>query len=333
MYDLRSGNSIGLIQSSIHPNLSIIYFCERFYISNKSNNIVCLTRSSKIGDLLPNPKNNLTTTLDTNNNDFSLTHSITCLCADVKHKRIFSGDTNNTLTVWYYNTTTDKLSIRQQLKSVVKSSSILCIVYCSNINCLVIGTNNGYVCVWHETDIVQHPAYKYNKFINVDGRAVHSPVVVSDDNVPITVTQLNMHQSKFNDLARNNVQNGSIRSCMCNGRVWKCVCAWKVDRGEILGLQYFERCNLLMACSSTGRVHLCYMCDPGNIPVMQMVKELKNGNGDCVSSVESFDEVKDDGVFDNMPIVIKDRLDKTFNEIQEIEKNQYGNGDEEEAND
>merc|ERR1712129_127768 len=57
-----------------------------------------------------------------------------------------------------------------------------------------------------------------------------------------------------------------------------------------------------MSTSQSGQIRLVYLCDPGKVPPMQMVH----------SEAE-------------FPDFIRDKLNKTFNEIMEIENNNYPN--------
>jgi len=84
--------------------------------------------------------------------------------------------------------------------------------------------------------------------------------------------------------------------------VWKCVYCWKAHKGAVTTISYYEQYNMLMSTSNSGQIRLVYLCDPGKVPPMEMVKTQS--------------------IF---PDFIKDKLCKIFNEIQEIENNNYSN--------
>ena len=142
VFDLRTGDCLGHIQTGITGNLSITYCCEKFFVSNRSNNnIVVFIRSSKCGD--PVPQTEL------------IGHSTTvyCLKADDYNRRLFSGSGDNSVAVWYYDKLQDTMLQIQQLKSVSKSTKFTCITTARNINCVIAGADNGFITIWHEYDL------------------------------------------------------------------------------------------------------------------------------------------------------------------------------------
>lgn len=142
VFDLKTGDCLGHVQTGISGNLSVTYCCEKLFVSNRStNNIAVFIRSSKTGD--PVPQTEL------------IGHSTTvhCLHSDEVNKRLFSGSGDNSVAVWYYDRVQDTMLQIQQLKSVSKSTKFTCITTAKNINCLVAGADNGFITVWHEYDL------------------------------------------------------------------------------------------------------------------------------------------------------------------------------------
>eukprot|EP01084_Bolivina_argentea_P282685 483932_1 len=134
-------------------------------------------------------------------------------------------------------------------------------------------------------------------------------IIDVSDNVPPSLTQqkevLKQHNRKY-DISKNNLKNGSIRSKKSKtNKIWKCIYCWKAHKGAVTTLTYNESYNMLMSTSDSGQMRLVYLCDPGKVPPMEMVK-----NND---KSEAF------------PDFIKDKLNKIFNEIQEIQSNNYPN--------
>eukprot|EP01083_Nonionella_stella_P069144 184150_1 len=262
VFDLRSGDCIGHIQTGITGNLSIAYCCEKLFISNR-NNIVVFIRSSATGDPVPHTE--------------LIGHSTTvyCLHADEYNKRLFSGSGDNSVAVWYYDKVQDTMLQVQQLKSVNKSSKFTCVATASNISCVIAGADNGFITIWHECDDE-----------------------LSDK----------MYDMYHRDDKRHSMQNGSVaskKSCHTN-MVWKCVYTWKAHKGKINTIKYNEEYNMLMSTSDGGQIRLVYLCDPGQVPPMQMMHQKTTHKI-------------------HWPECLKDKLNKTFNEIQEIELNNYPN--------
>eukprot|EP01084_Bolivina_argentea_P082491 149368_1 len=142
VFDLRTGDCLGHIQTGVTGNLSITYCCEKFFVSSKSNNnIGVFIRSSATGD--PVPQTEL----------IGHTTTVYSLWADNINRRLFSGSGDNSVGVWYYDKLQDTMLQIQQLKSVSKSSQFTCITTANNINCLIAGSDNGFITIWHEYDI------------------------------------------------------------------------------------------------------------------------------------------------------------------------------------
>merc|ERR1712228_830816 len=132
----------------------------------------------------------------------------------------------------------------------------------------------------------------------------------TSDNVPPSLTQqteiLKQNEKRF-DISKNNLKNGSIQSKRSKSNmVWKCVYCWKAHKGAVSTVSYLEEFNMLMGTSQSGQIRLVYLCDPGKVPPMEMVRDKK-------------------GESPHFPEFIKDKLNKTFNEIKEIESNNYPN--------
>ena len=287
------------------------------------------------------------------------------LHADDYNRRLFSGSGDNSVAVWYYDKLQDTMLQIQQLKSVSKSTKFTCITTAKNINCLIAGGDNGFITIWHEYDLNcdelsdkmydlrmlikkrekevkeerkklleerkereeiddfdddlinevikdevdgEEKEQKYNPDIT-DGNVLISPKVDVSDKVPPSLTQhreiLKQNERRY-DISKNNLKNGSISSKKSKSNmVWKCVYTWKAHKGSVTTVSYYEDYNMLMSTSNSGQIRLVYLCDPGKVPPMEMVKPPS-----------------DNVVF---PDFIKDKLNKIFNEIQEIETNNYPN--------
>jgi len=275
-----------------------------------SKEIMTFVRSSKCGDPVPNVEL------------IGHTTTVYCLHADEFNKRLFSGSGDNSVAVWYYDKLQDTMLQIQQLKSVSKSSKFLCITTAKNINCLIAGGDNGFITIWHEYDVecdeLSDRMYENQRRVAAEEQKVQRVEVVdTSDNVPPSLTQqseiLKQQEKRF-DISKNNLKNGSIRSKKSQANmVWKCLYAWKAHKGSVTTVTYFEEFNMLMSTSQSGQIRLVYLCDPGKVPPIQMVRDRM-------------------GHSPHFPEFIKDKLNKTFNEIQEIESNNYANTEYQELN-
>ena len=305
VFDLRSGDCIGHVQTGITGALSICYCCEKFFVSNKSNSNICVfIRSSKTGD--PVPQTEL----------IGHTTTVHCLHADEFNKRLFSGSGDNSVAVWYYDKMQDTMLQIQQLKSVSKSSKFCCITTAKNINCLIAGSDNGFITIWHEYDLscdeLSDKMYDLRMVIKKRDdmeQKCQKVEIDTSDNVPPSLTQqteiLKQNDKKY-DISKNNLKNGSISSKKSKtNMVWKCVYTWKAHKGAVTTVTYFEEYNMLMSTSQSGQIRLVYLCDPGKVPPMEKVRDKK-------------------GETPHFPEFIKDKFNKTFNEI-ELMNNNYPN--------